>query len=88
VLAVVALETGCVVERSMGVGRKTLEMGCGEVDTMDLGWRATLLEIGLTDDLAVMALETGCVPVSVVIVYVVGRICAELGMETEGYGDD
>jgi len=85
---VVALETGCVVERSMGVGRKTLEMGCGEVDTMDLGWRATLLEIGLTDDLAVMALETGCVPVSVVIVYVVGRICAELGMETEGYGDD
>jgi len=39
---------------------------------------------------AVRTLETGCgaVPVSVVIVYVTGRICAELGMETEGDGDD
>jgi len=43
---VVALETGCVVERSMGVGPEDTGNGVWEVDTMDLGWRASCLEIG------------------------------------------
>lgn len=62
-----ALETGCVVGYSMSVAWKTLEMGCGEVGRADIAWQTTLLKTGLTGGRAVMTLETGCVPVLVVV---------------------
>ena len=56
-VAVMALEMGCVVRRSVDAAM-TLEMGCGEVDTVDIGYYAILLESGLSGGLWVMALET------------------------------
>ena len=45
-VAVMALEMGCVVRRSVDAAM-TLEMGCGEVVPVDFGYRTSSLESGL-----------------------------------------